>query len=391
MKTRFLVRLLLMSAFALIPQLSFAMKTQILDFSQGNINATWEGKGSISMVQAPDGIILTTTGTGFFMTDTPLGISPEAATIVATTPDSTDIYFIWSYNNDPMKHSFDVGVTLRGGEEKLNSFSLSDVRNWKRGDKQIGIALPSNTQIKIHRIELYQWNVVERLTEALRSFWTMDQYRPYTINFVWGPEMATNPVERSELFQVLPPMSISGIFVLSILLLMILGILGVYFYTTGKNKKKFLKTAALCILAFWMLFDLRMGSEFLGYMIHDAKTYIAAPEGQKVLRDRDRFYDFAAFAAPFVADRETYVFFAQLQWPYLGNMRYITYPAIPGIDPEHDDTWVVYDRPDLSVGPSGQVMAEGEAISFQGKVLGKFDEHSFIFRTNEPPVPRTAE
>lgn len=140
-----------------------------------------------------------------------------------------------------------------------------------------------------------------------------------------------------------------------------------------------------CLLAVWVLFDLRMGLEFLGYVGSDFSSYISKTESTRVFRDRDRFYDFATFIAPYVGDRDSYIFFAEQQWPYLGNMRYLTYPSIPGIDIERDDTWVIYRRPDVGVDSEGHLTIDGQIVSEPGNILGRFDETSFIFRTNNRP------
>ena len=137
---------------------------------------------------------------------------------------------------------------------------------------------------------------------------------------------------------------------------------------------------AILVLAVWILLDLRMGSEFLSWVAHDNRTYISVPAGSRTFRDRERFYDFADFAAPFVFDRSSYLFFTDREWPYLGNMRYRTYPAIPGNAIDKDDTWVIFHRPDLGVDNAGRITMNGEPVTAPGKILGRFDDSSFVFR-----------
>jgi hypothetical protein len=128
------------------------------------------------------------------------------------------------------------------------------------------------------------------------------------------------------------------------------------------------------------MLDVRMGGEFLSWMQHDAKTYSTVHEGLRTFRNRNRFYDFADMAKELVSDRTDYIFFAEREWPYLGNMRYITYPSIPGNDFDRDDTWVIYRRSDLTVGADGRLMLLDEPVTNPGTVLGQFDENSFVFR-----------
>lgn len=221
---------------------------------------------------------------------------------------------------------------------------------------------------------------LEPVIEAGRSFWTFDEARPYSINFVWGPQISLHPEDLSRLYATLPPPYYSGTFALNILiavtLLLIIGI-GI----TGKTSRKTIVSGcSILFLCTWAFIDLRMGSEFLSWVMTDHQTYITANPEQRTFRDRKQFYDFAEFTKPYLTDRASYVFFARQPWPYLGNMRYLTYPSIPGIDYAHDDTWVIYDRPDVILDAEGRLSTEGIAITEPGMIVGRFDESSFVFR-----------
>ena len=65
-------------------------------------------------------------------------------------------------------------------------------------------------------------------------------------------------------------------------------------------------------------------------------------------------------------------------------MRYLTYPSVP-TEPDQAqfgiDTWVVFDRPDISIDPSDRLTSDGIVVTPPGKVMYQFDDHSFIFRT----------
>ncbi len=370
-----------------LPQSVSARTTQALDFTAGNINATWVGKGTIQMMQTPSGILLKTTETGTFITNTDLTINPQAAAIVATVDQPLEMYFVWIFKNDPEERTYDVGVALQKGTNIKNAFSLSDVAHWNQSPKKLGIVLPPHSTVLLHGIEFTEWNWLERMTVGITSFWKFDRYRPYSINFVWGPAFATNPIEAQELYSVLPPPSISGMFVAYWKLIILLLLCSAFCTLRKKPKRHLAIIGGIVILVMWFVMDIRMGSEFLSYVAHDQKTYIGQPDASRTFRDRDRFYDFAAFAEPYVFDRSSYVFFAQQQWPYLGNIRYVTYPSIPGFDIDHDDTWIIYDRPDVSLSAKGEILVGGEVFSSPGRILARFDETSFVFRTNEKPTP----
>lgn len=290
--------------------------------------------------------------------------------ITAAAPESSQPSFVWS--------SYSVPFSLATGQTEVTDISLEG--KWKPGEKQVGILLPPHTTIFLRSIELVQQNIFERGLEAARSFWVFDQMRPYSINFVWGPQIGWNASERAHLYDVLPPVYQSGtLMIYGILIVLIAAFIG---YGRLRKIPRTTTVQRICVLLIgvWILLDARMGSEFLSWVWHDRETYIAVQPGERQFRDRDAFYDFADFAAPFVADRESYVFFAEYPWPYLGNMRYLTYPSIPGIDYMNDDTWVIYRRPDMGVDALGQMTIDGEAISPPGTILGRFDKDSFIFR-----------
>lgn len=334
------------------------------------------------MQQQDSGILLGTTGTGILMTNTQLRIVPSMGSIRVTSDRATTVYLLWAYADDPEHLNYTIPIDVPSGTLVDIPFSLSDVAGWSGGEKNIGIVLVPDTTILLHAIKFDALNPFETFAEMMKSFWTFDAIRTYSINFLWGPSIAFSPAERAKLFLTVPPTSLSGTFVIFTALFLILGIL---FLARRKivretTKRTLLIASLITMLCAWLLLDLRMGLEFLDGVRMDHQQYIGVPESDRTFRDRNRFYDFAAFAESLVADRSSYIFFAEQQWPYLGNMRYLTYPAIPGIDIDHDDTWVIYRRSDVSVSPTGELTIDGQPVTAPGRILGRFDEHSFVFR-----------
>ncbi len=366
------------------PVASFAMQTLMLDFTEGKINADWTGQGDIIMQKSPEGVLLESKdGTGMVLTTLAPNFLPDSGSIRAASPVPSELFFTWVMTAGQNHSAFSLPLWLDSGEMQDNNFSLRGQHAWQRGEKKIGIVLPPHTTVMLAHIELTRTNVFERGLEAVRSFWTFDALRPYTINFVWGPQIGLNAAERSSLYDRLPPIYLSGTLIVMIVLLGIIATMILYGRLTGTSRTKVVQQISILFLCAWILFDLRMGSEYLTWMWQDHTQYVAAEPGQRQFRDRDAFYDFADFVTPFVRDRESYVFFAERPWPYLGNMRYLTYPSIPGIDYLNDDTWVIYRRPDMVVSGAGQMTINGEVVSPPGKVLGRFDDHSFVFRVSK--------
>lgn len=383
-------RWLLAVTFLCLPATVLAEQTHIYEFRDGAINATWEGIGPLGMTKQPTGILLSTQEeTGALVTDMQPPFLADAARAVLTTDRPGQLHFVWLFQGDPDQMTNAVPIDFYSEIGKAIPISLTHSPYWHAGDKRIGIVLPPRTTIVLHRIELTRWNVWEKLWSGILSFWIPDTQRPYSINFVWGPQLEFIPSERPTLYDTPPPRALSATYVTYAVLTVLLIILFGCMVWLKFSFTQALRYSALLLAGTWIFFDLRMGGEFLMWAMHDIKTYSSASPEVRVFRDRDHFYDFAEFAKPFVADRSSYIFFAQAPWPYLGNMRYLTYPSIPGNTFSADDTWVVYDRPDVSMDAENRVTMSGVPVSLPGRVLGRFDATSFVFRQSllVPPAP----
>ncbi len=387
--SRFLV--LIGTTLALLaPVAASAMQTQTFEFADGKINASWAGLGPIQVQKSPSGIVLSTgAGTGEFLTTATLTGTAEAGTLRMSAQSDQDFYVGWIFSDDPRQNIFTIPLTAPHGDDERVSFRLRAEELWQPARVgKFGLILPPNTVVMLHSIELHRWNVLEHGWSWVTSFWKLDEYRPYSINFLWGPQLAGNSVEADVMYRYLPPQTLSATFVVYLALIVLITLLFGYahvFRHPSEKRAWVLKRALLIMAAMWLLFDARMGVEFLSWVAHDHATYIGKSQGERMLRERESFYDFAEYATQFLGDRTSYIFFADHEWPYLGNMRYITYPAIPGITIDTDDTWVIYNRPDLAV-IDGRITIDGEPISAPGILLGRFDEKSFVFRTSAPPT-----
>ncbi len=366
-----------------------AMESHAFEFAEGKTNAEWQALGPIDIQQVADGLLLSSGNeTGALLTDAQLPWVAHAARLTSASPTGAEIKFVWAYGDEEDPKTYSVSVDVPGDTPDVTSFDLAARQEWHAGKKRIGLVLPPHTTMLLTRLEFARWNPLEQFAETSASFWWMDQYRPYSINFTWGPQLSMNPVARQHTYVDVPPKAISTTFLIVLGLSALTIVVTVRYFLSGRWSSK--RQSALLIIgaafaACWLLLDMRMGMEFLTWVQHDYATYISGTAPERTFRDRDNFYDFAAFAAPLVADRASYLFFAEREWPYLGNMRYLTYPAIPGNAFDTDDTWVIYKRPDLTIGVDGQLMLNSQPISKPGTVLGRFDDGSFVFRVTAAP------
>ena len=146
-----------------------------------------------------------------------------------------------------------------------------------------------------------------------------------------------------------------------------------------------LRTFFACIAVVWVLYDYRMGAEFIVNVFRDHRMFIAANSAEATFRDLGKFPSFVAFAKPFLEETKVYEFFVPDRWPYFGMMRYETSPAMPNPGDPLSDLWVIFDRSDMSVDVGGRLVLAGNPITKPGTLIARFDEKSFIFRGSYAP------
>ena len=368
---------------------AFAMQEQVFSLAKNEVNTSWTAYNDLSAVSEDDGVTMSAKQTGVFLAT--VKIEPTAQTAIVTTTSTKDqtINFVWvKGKNVESGQWYRMQLTVRAGHSVTTAIALHTLDGWANDADFIGIELPEGTALKLENIRLVHASGLEQLQEAFLSFWTFDTYRPYSINFGWGPQIAATTPERLTMFDSLPPHALSATYLLYGVMIaaFLIVLLVAYTIVSVQTRRRFLVTGLLSVLAVsWIVMDARMGSEFLSWMWKDYHQYIAAPVETRTFRDRGRFYDFAEFVTPLVADRQHYVFFAEVPWPYLGNIGYITYPALPSDKLDANDTWVVYHRDDIRQNATGELESGGQVVSGPGTILGRFDSSSFVFRLSSPP------
>ncbi len=370
-------------------QAAFAMQEQVFSLAKDEVNANWTAYNDLSAAAVENGVAMTARETGVFMANIMIERPAQAMIITTSSDKEQTVHVAWIVGDNVQQGMwYRTNVTIKAGEGVETAIALNAIPEWKNDASYIGIELPQGTALTLHSIRLLHASLPEQLREAFLSFWTFDAFRPYSINFGWGPQIAVTAVQRMTMFDTLPPRALSATYVLYVLMIALLAacVLAGRLLHNIYSRPRFIVTASLCVMVIgWVFMDVRMGSEFLSWMMRDMQQYIAAPVEERTFRDRHRFYDFAAFVAPLVADRKHYVFFAEVPWPYVGNIGYITYPSLPSDAIERDDTWVIYRRNDMKLNAANELESDGKVVSAPGEVIGRFDDSSFVFRLSSPP------
>ena len=367
----------------LVPCGAAAETTIEWDFSNKQFQRDWQVSGNPSFEATQEGLIIFANDKTLFGRSIDPQNRIEVISLDYKTEEAIEGWIYWHVPGSEEEDLMRVPLLFSPTEGVGNvSVNMTEYKKRIHADF-VGIGMPTGSALLIQNITLMSWNPGEKLIEALKSFWTFDQRKPSSVNFLWGPHIVFNPRARELLFTVTAPTEESAN--RYFYLVMILGIVWGFIKIRKRpaSKKKVLTTLFMMMAVLWVFYDFRMGSEFFGYMQRDYRTYWSRPIGERTFRERSYFNDFAAGITPLVQDSEKYIFTAPHRWPFLGLVRYYTYPSVPTHpfqEEERVDTWVVYKRPDIQINNRGELENEGIILSTPGKILHEFEEGSFIFR-----------
>ncbi len=373
-----------------MPVLASAMQTETWQMDkQQLIDGEWNFTGDLQIAHTRNSLQVTTGPEGGSLRR-PIK-NKFSFSVISVSYSSTfgsDTKIIWKNENLTDKNFYLAPATyfpVAKRQEKIK-FSLDRYKVWNGRPTLIGFRFPPNTKITINEIELVGWNLPERIVEMAKSFWTMDDFRSYSINFIWGPRLTYNPIARQEIFQAQPPPADSAnklfyiLFLITALTFIILVRLGRIY------KKSAISYLLIFVAAGWIFYDFRMGVEFFNYLKTDYNSYYSKELGERTFRDRLFFYDFAEDISKITKEKEEFIFLAKNNWPYLGIMRYYAYPVRPvdSFDGNANkvDTWIVYRRPDIQIIKNQLVTEDGTVLSPEGSLIHEYEKGTFIFQSD---------
>ena len=176
----------------------------------------------------------------------------------------------------------------------------SDFKQWNPWTTNIGFIFPAGSDLVLHSLRMYGLRFPERMVEALKSFWHLDEVRPYSINFLWGPLLTQNPFARAKMYNGYPPSAASATRVFYALIgLCLAGILLTSVSRSNARKDSWIGGLIVVFCVCWVLFDVRMGAEIVGYALHDYQTFISQEVPHRVLRTHDDIYDVVEQLKPY--------------------------------------------------------------------------------------------
>lgn len=267
---------------------------------------------------------------------------------------------------------------------------LSTHSEWDWRTDLMGIVFPPGTELILEEMNVRHWTPMEKLIEGWKSFWTFDDFKPHSINFLWGPLIATNGPARAELYATLPPRSWSATRIF-LGILFAAGTAGMFLAVVRRNRDLGLGIFAATFCALWLLFDLRMGAEIVSYAADDLRTYVFADEDERSLRSHGVIYTLFNQVLPEIKKHERYALFSPPGSVVYPNLRYLSYPSVavlPGQDMTGLTLYVVFGDTGIALDDQSRLTrraASGtgtEILSPPGAITKRVHESIYLFEPN---------
>lgn len=371
-----------------VPAAARAEQSTVWDFRAARVQGRWEARG-LQTQKTFTGLLIRATEDGRMTQEIAPAHGSEVVSITAQASRATPGIFLWQERGAPQGVMVQLPFTIPGGPNPIVlDLNAGKYDQWDPRPAAIGIAFPAGSQVLLQEIRLRHWPLHERILHAWKSFWTFDRFEAYSINFLWGPLLTSNPVASADMFDSLPAEGRSANAAFYVVALVAFATAAGYSTAQGKRNlhaRRSAFLAAFAILGFcWVLYDVRMGSEILAYARRDFATYVNRPLLKRTFRSRDDLYAVFAQAVPVL--REDSRVGLLTPWPLLGVARYLLYPTLLTIPGEEGAasvrTWLVFQDPDARVDERGRLLSVGVALTGSGVILQDYGKHSFLFRTS---------
>lgn len=313
----------------------------------------------------------------------PLEGPAEAVTLRLRSSRAVTAKFAWVPTDDSPEGTmfqvpFEIPVTREARDVHV---VLSDYDGWDWRTEAVGIVFPAGSELILEEVTFRHWTPTERLIEGWKSFWTFDDFKPHSINFLWGPLVAGSEPGREQLYANLPPLAWSATRLFYTALLLAAGAGLFLAYARGKRPLGLgVFTAVFCGL--WLLFDARMGAEILSYAADDVRTYVRADGDEKVLRTHGPFYAAMEQLLPDIMKHGRYALHAPPGTIAFPNIRYRAYPSVPVL-PDQNLTGVqlhvVFGDTNVTVDAAGRLMRGSEVLAASGSVIKRVHDTIFLY------------
>ena len=366
----------------LAPNVCDAAKTTTWNLMNLQKLEGWNTANLTTVNLIPQGLAVSTQTQGQLVKISDLKHSVDKIGITYISPTGGGGLFFWRAPGMKEEQVFQIPISFSPSTTQQKVIlDMGDVTEWDARSGRIGFGLNEGSQLILQEMSFTGPGLIDNIIFPIKTFFKFDNNHAYSINFLWGPLMAYSQEQLDALYNKVPPNGDSW----NTFFYTILAACAVFVFLMKKFKRKNLTLVFITLLAAcWLLYDVRMGSEFISFARTDVKTWWSKPIELKDFRDRGSFTAFAKTAAEFTTGKENYVFIASHGWPFWGSMKYEAYPALPiahDSDTEGVDTWIIFNRNDIKPDEEGRLTMNGVAISPPGDIMLPFEPGSFVFVT----------
>lgn len=357
-----------------------ALESTAWDF-RGQIPVNLTAQGITTTESTAEGLFIRTDTDGFLVLPT-LTQRADTVTLTVTNLNTPKVALIWRTETLREGEYYQQNVTVPVGLSQSVSVALNNVPEWDSSASTLGLAFPTGSELLLETIEWHAYSPLEKLSNGMKSFWTTDRFTLYSINFLWGPLIATTPEGRAMLYDGFPPTAWSAMRIVYGIAVLAMIIGAATCRILSRSRKTFLVILTMTVSVLWIVLDLRMSQEIFSYIRDDWQTYVLPPADQKTLRTHATLYNVLAEVRRLLGDDNHYVLLAQEGTPFFANVRYALYPAVPvpPAEARASTAWIILGNTHLSVA-SGALLRDGVVLSPRGTLVQRFDESSFFYRS----------
>jgi hypothetical protein len=380
-----LVPLLLTLAFLTLPITVSAQFAFGWDF-RGQVPEGWQIQGVAGAQGAADGLHLKISPEGGgILRNVSFPSKPESAIIRVRSERNTNGYLLWHLKGAPegsvpqLPFQLDASESFKEIQLPLSYYK----KQWGANVETLGIFFDADSELVIESLSLHRYSLSEKAIEVVRGFWTFDEFRPYSINFLWGPLISYTPAMRAMLYETLPPYAHSATQWMYVLLGVCLGVWIVLRFWKSPAAVTVLGILCTVFAGLWIVFDVRMGSEIVAYALRDLNGYALAPQGQRMLRTHQGIFDTLDEAMPELQKHERFGL-VTMENAFYSLIRYRSYPTLP-MTPDMSQSgitlWLVGYRDDARIDAQNRLVVGEKILSGSGRIIRQFDSRSYLFST----------
>ncbi len=369
---------------AMTPSLSHAETTMTWDFRKPEAVMP-EVDGLMSVEKTTEGLHIHTLQDGLIGWRNASLPKTDAVYVYMKNSRPAEAAFMWQPKNAAPGDLLQLFFT----SPKTDAFERvtivpSEYDQWTEKTPVVAFGFPAGTDLVIQKIEWKTWGAGEKALTGLRSMVAFDMMSQRSINFLWGPLFTMNQATLDRLYDGQPPRGVSALRIAYGVLIGALVLAGTF--VLMERKRRAVLTIAAAVAGLWLLLDVRMGAELLGYAMTDIHSYVLATPDIADLRTIDdaTLLTDRALDSLGDADIDSMVLLEPAGERFVANVRLRAYPleviAYADTSPRQGKkAWLVLHRPDITA-ENGMVSTDtGRALSSAGKILEEFGDDSFLF------------